>query len=196
MKKEITKDEINELPLKKFTGNMHLIVNADQCSKAVAELNKHKILGFDTETRPSFKKGEKHNVSLLQLSTDTDAYLFRLNKYPLNKEVTELLANKNIIKTGVAVRDDIKGLRKLNEFEPEGFVEIADLAKEYGIKQLGLRSLAAIMLGMRISKQFKLTNWAQENLNKDQLCYAATDAWVGLHLYNKLTEALQTVNAK
>ena len=191
-KKEITKDEINELPIRKSSGKMHVITDENDCLLAIKELKKNKILGFDTETRPSFKKGEKHDVCLLQLSTKDDAYLFRLNKYALSNELKELLADKDIIKSGVAVRDDIKGLRKLNDFEPGGFVELADLAKKLEIKQLGLRSLSAMILGVRISKQFKLTNWEQPNLNNDQLCYAATDAWIGLLLYNKMTELLSS----
>ncbi len=189
-KKEITKDEINELPIVKFSGNIHLITEQEAYLKAIDKLKNETHLGFDTETRPSFKKGEKNNVCLLQLSTLDDAYLFRLNKYPLGDKLKELLANKNIIKTGVAVRDDIKGLRKINDFEPGSFIELADLAKQLEIKQLGLRSLAAIVLNIRISKQFKLTNWEQPNLNKDQLCYAATDAWIGLKLHTKMTELL------
>ena len=191
IKKEITKDEINELPIIKFSGKMHIITQRDDCLRAVDALSRETVLGFDTETRPSFKKGEKYNVSLLQLSTKDDAYLFRLNKFTLENELRDLLADKAIIKTGVAVRDDIKGLRKLNDFEAGSFIEIADLGKELGIKQLGLRSLAAMVLNLRVSKQFKLTNWEQANLNNDQLCYAATDAWIGLCLYNKMIELLR-----
>lgn len=191
VKKEITKDEINELPIIRFSRKMHVITQRDDYLRAVDALGREPILGFDTETRPAFKKGQEYNVSLLQLSTKEDAYLFRLNKYAFDNELRDLLSDNAIIKTGVAVRDDIKGLRKLNDFKPGNFVEIANLGKQLEIKQLGLRSLAAILLDVRISKKFKLTNWEQPNLSEDQLRYAATDAWIGLCLYHKITELLQ-----
>ena len=192
IKKEITKDEINELPVVKFSGKVHVITDQEGYLNAIENLKRETILGFDTETRPAFKKGQKYKVAMLQLSTNNDAYIFRLNKYTFGDELRDLLSDKGVVKAGVAVRDDIKGLCKLNSFEPGSFVELAELGKKLGIKQLGLRSLAAIILGVRISKQFKLTNWEQPNLNEHQLCYAATDAWVGLCLYNKMTELLKS----
>lgn len=184
--KSITKDEINELPIVKFTGKMHIVIDQDSCLSAIEALSSEAILGFDTETKPAFKKGVSHKVSLLQLSTNDDAYLFRLNKCNLTKELCDLLANPNIIKAGVSIRDDIRGLNKLNNFEPGGFVELGDLAKKLEIKQLGLRSLAGMFLGYRVSKRFQLTNWELPKLTEDQFRYAATDAWVGLCLYNKM----------
>jgi ribonuclease D len=192
IKKEITKDEINELPKARFSGKIHLITQRDDYLRAIDALARERVLGFDTETRPAFKKGQEYKISLLQLSTKEDAYLFRLNKYSFENELRDLLADSGIVKTGVAVRDDIRGLRKLNPFSPGNFVEIANLGKKLEIKQLGLRSLAAIVLGVQISKQFKLTNWEKQDLNEDQLRYAATDAWIGLSLYEKLNELLQT----
>lgn len=191
IKTEITKDEINELPSIRFSGKLHLITQRDDCRRAVEALRRELILGFDTETRPAFKKGEEYRISLLQLSTKNDAYLFRLNQYAFDNDLMDLLSDSSIIKAGVAVRDDIKGLRKLKDFNPGGFVEIAELGKQLKIKQLGLRSLAALLLNVRISKQFRLTNWEKQNLNEDQLRYAATDAWIGLCLYNKIKELLE-----
>jgi len=188
--KAITKDEINELPIVKFNGEMHIITDQEGCVRALEALAGEKILGFDTETKPAFKKGVSHKVSLLQLSTNENAYIFRLNKCTLTKGLCDLLSNENIVKTGVSIRDDIKGLRKLNDFEPGGFVELGDLAKKLEIKQLGLRSLAGMFLGYRVSKRFQLTNWELPKLTEDQFRYAATDAWVGLCLYNKMKALL------
>ena len=189
-KKSITKEEINELPMARFAGPIQLITTKEGCLKAVDALAKAPVLGFDTETRPSFKKGEFHHVCLLQLSTNDEAFLFRLNHCGLGPELMDLLADSTIEKAGVAIRDDLKALRKLNEFTPGGFTEIADLAKAMGIKQLGLRSLAAMMLDLRVSKKFKVTNWEQKRLNEDQLRYAATDAWIGYQLFYKFQELL------
>ena len=182
----ITSEEINEMPLISFKGKVSLITKEDQCAEAIAILRKEKVLGFDTETRPAFKKGESYPVCLLQLSTDEQAFLFRLNKIPLTEEIRDLLADETIIKTGVAIRDDIKGLKALAPYEEKGFIEIADLAKDLGIKKLGLRSLTGILLDRRLSKKNKLTNWEKEKLTPDQLNYAATDAWVSREIFLKL----------
>ena len=186
--KTITKEEINEFPLISFAGEIILITNEKSCLRAIKELKQEKVLGFDTESRPSFKKGQQHPVSLLQLSTEKKAYLFRLNKVGLNREIISLLSDPEIVKTGVAILDDLRGLQALQDFTPEGFVEIVDLAKKYHIKNLGLRSLAGILLRKRVSKKAQLSNWAQARLNDVQMNYAATDAWVGLLLYQQFTK--------
>lgn len=188
-KPSITKDEINELPLLKFEGKIHLVTNRESFNHAIKILNQETLIGFDTETKPSFKKGEVYKVSLLQLSTASEAFLFRLNKFPFQGELVDLLANENIIKTGIAIHDDIKGLQKLSHFEPGGFVELATLAKEQGIIHPGLRSLAAIILERRISKNSKISNWEAPRLTQGQLGYAALDAWLGQELYLHLTSA-------
>ncbi|MBT7609623.1 MAG: 3'-5' exonuclease domain-containing protein 2 [Bacteriovoracaceae bacterium] len=186
VKLTISNEEINDLPLISFQGKVTLITHEDQCAEAIRVLEAEPILGFDTETRPAFKKGESYPVCLLQLSTNTEAFLFRLNKIPLIKEVRALLEDEKIIKTGVAIHDDIKGLKKLAPYEARGFVEIADLAKKLGIKKLGLRSLAAILFDKKLSKKNKLTNWEKESLTEQQLNYAATDAWLSREVYIKL----------
>jgi ribonuclease D len=186
MKTHISKDEINELPLVLFSGEIVLISEEDQCAQALEVLNNHKVIGFDTETRPSFKKGESYNISLLQLSTEDQAFLFRLNHIPLIDNIRDLLANDSIKKCGVAVRDDIKGLRDLNDFVPSAFVELADMAKDKGLQNFGLRGLAALLLDQRISKGKKITNWEAPHLTPEQQKYAATDAWISLQIYKAL----------
>lgn len=183
LKKSITKAEVNELPIMSFEGEIQLIIDLKSCLEAIEELKKETILGFDTECRPSFKKGESYSISLLQLSTMNKAYLFRLNKFSFPSELSDLLADPSIKKAGVAVRDDIIGLQKIRSFKAKGFEEIADQAKALGIKNLGLRSLAAILYDGRISKRAKLTNWENNQLSEAQIKYAATDAWLGVKLY-------------
>lgn len=185
--KSITKEEINTLPTFKYTGKIQLITSSLSAKKALKHLAKEKILGFDTETRPSFLKGEHHAVSLLQLSTQNCVFLFRLNKFPFPKELAELLSNENIIKAGVAVRDDIKALQKLYPFKASGFIDLAVEAKQQKIKNFGLGALTAIFLKQRLSKRAKISNWEKETLTNEQLLYAASDAWVGLQIYFKLT---------
>jgi ribonuclease D len=183
---KISKDEINLLPLAEFKGKMIVITNAEDAVAASLELSKEKIIGFDTETRPAYKKGESYPVAMIQLAGEFDVYIFRINQFMMPSELTNLLANPDIVKSGVAIRDDIKGLKKIRNFTPGGFVELADMAKDNKINSFGLRGLAAITLGVRISKGAKLTNWERSDLNKAQLTYAATDAWIGREIYLKL----------
>lgn len=144
-------------------------------------------LGFDTETRPSFRKGESHPVSLLQLATDSDAFLVRLHHVTDFGPIIEIFENKNILKVGAAIRDDLKGLRKIFPFNAENFIELQTVAKEKGLKNFGLKGMAEEVLQARLSKGPKLTNWEAQNLTDQQLQYAATDAWIGLHLYRTIS---------
>lgn len=184
--KEITKEEVNELPVEKYEGHLVLITTQEQAKEALREIYKYKVLGFDTETKPAFKKGEYNSVSLLQIATTETVYLFRLNLIGFTKELASLFNDGSILKVGISIRDDIKELRKLREFEPVGVIELNTISKELGVKQEGVRSLSAIFLGIRISKTQQTTNWEREILNEKQQRYAATDAWVCLEIYNRL----------
>lgn len=170
----------------KFAGNIHLITSDDQLQSYIAEITESSLLGFDTETRPSFKKGDNFKMALLQLSNDTDAYLIRLHYIRDLSPLKNVLENKNITKIGLAIRDDIKGLQKLIPFEPQSFVELQELAKSLGLKNFGLKGMTEEVLDVTLSKKAKLTNWETKTLSSDQLTYAATDAWIGLKLYKKL----------
>jgi len=185
-KTSIEKDEINKLEMLKFQGTIHLVTDTKEAISIASKLANEPILGFDTETRPSFKKGETYDVSLLQLSTEDDAYLFRLNKMDFPKELALLLADPKIVKAGVAVRDDIKSLQKLHPFKEESFCELQEFAKKLKVKNFGLRALCAIFLNYRLSKRAKITNWEQTPLTDAQLQYAACDAWVGLQVYKQM----------
>jgi ribonuclease D len=183
----ITSEEIQMLELSWFRGEITIVDSLSKFNTAIAGLKGEKLLGFDTETRPSFKKGHKNKVSLIQLATHDKAYLFRINKIGLPSALAQILANKNIIKAGVAVHDDIKFLRNISKFLPEGFVDLQTFVKDFGIESSGLKKLTAIILGFRISKRQQVTDWEAEQLSEPQQIYAATDAWVCYEIYSKLT---------
>jgi ribonuclease D len=183
----ITGEEIKELDLKWFEGDIIVVDTFKGFRKIMPQLMKSKILGFDTETRPSFKKGRKNKVSLIQLADSEIACLFRINRIGMPDELVTLLSDPAIIKVGVAIHDDIKFLKGVRRFDPEGFVDLQGLVKNFGIQSSGLKKLAAIILGFRISKRQQDTDWEAPELSEAQLLYAATDAWVCHQIYNKLT---------
>ena len=182
----ITKEEINELPIYQFEGDIELIETEEHALEAINKLKNESVLGFDTETRAAFKKGESYDICLIQLATAEASYLFRINKFELTKELVDLLADGKIIKAGVAISDDIKGIKKLIPFKESGFVELADLARKQGIKNFGLRALTAIFIRKRLSKKVKASNWERDELSAAQIHYAAADAVVGYLLYQHM----------
>lgn len=170
-----------------YEGQIELIQSHAHAHLALAKLKHEKILGFDTESRPSFKKGESYGVALLQLATPECAYLFRVSKIPFLQELSDLLSNPDILKIGLATHDDIKGLQKIfPDMKPQGFYDLAREVERRGFQSLGLRALAAIFLGKRLSKAAKITNWERPDLTEAQLKYAANDAQVALKIYEKL----------
>lgn len=183
---KISNEEIADLPLKSFEGQIINIEDAELAEKYAKELLSEKVLGFDTESKPAFKKGEFNNVCMIQLSTEDKAYIFRNHLFEIPKEIIQIFEDENIIKAGAAIRDDIKDLQKLKKFTPKGFVEIQQMAKNVGSQNFGLRSMAALFLDIRISKSAKLTNWENKVLTEQQLNYAATDAWLGIRLYKTI----------
>jgi len=186
LKKTISNEELSELPLKFFDGEIVEIGDYSTFNRIMPELERQQILGFDTETRPSFKKGNINQVALLQLSTGKKAYLFKLKQIGLPKKLARLLRNPQIIKAGVAIHDDIKALQKLSYFEAAGFIELQTFVKKFGIENFSLKKLSGIVLNFRISKSQQLSNWENQNLTKEQQIYAATDAWVGFEIYKNL----------
>jgi ribonuclease D len=186
----ISPDEINQLPLKTFEGKTVVVSDTLLLPKAMKEISKYDVVGFDTETRPSFKKGQVYQVSLLQLAVPKKAYLIRINHTGVTEEVAELFENKNIIKAGVGIRDDIKALQKLRKFEPAGFEDLSTLAKSSGLQVESVKKLTALLLGFRISKSAQTSNWEAATFTQKQIEYAATDAWVCLELYDKLKREL------
>lgn len=186
MDSSISKEAIGELPLCQFSGIITVVENPEKVDEIVETLLHEKLLGFDTETKPSFKKGANHNVSLLQLSTKSRAFLFRLNKTGLTASLVRLLSDPDILKIGVGIRDDLRGLNRLFKFKPGGFVELQDMVKSFGIDVFSLKALAALVLNVRVSKRQRLSNWEADILTEGQIDYAAIDAWIGLRIFEEL----------
>lgn len=185
----ISKDEINELPLGQFEGKIHLIDRPDQVEDAVDFLEDQQLIGFDTETKPSFKKGQFNHVSLLQLSTSDQAFIFRLNKIGFPDPLRNLMEKENLVKIGAAVHDDLKALKKLTDsFFPLSFFDLNDELKKVGFQNVGVRNLCGMVLKIRISKTEQVSNWESEILTEKQLRYAATDAWACLEVFKALRE--------
>lgn len=173
-------------PFISFPGTVHLIDTDAKLERALADLSDIKEFGFDTETRPSFKKGEVFKVALLQLATETDAYLIRLHYVTQFALIKKILEDANVLKVGAAIRDDLKILQKTFPFLPNNFIELQTLAKEKGLQNFGLKGMTEEVLKAPLSKGPKLTNWEAHDLTDKQLMYAATDAWIGLKIYQKL----------
>lgn len=191
MNKSISKEELNELPMQGFEGNIVVVDYERDIDKIIHILQNQRAIGFDTETRPNFKKGRRNKVALLQLSTHDTAFVFRLHKTGLPASLINILADNSIQKVGVAINDDIKALRELVDFKPGGFIEIQEKVKEFEIENFGLKKLSGLLLGFRISKAQQTSNWEAEQLTEAQIKYAATDAWVSLEIYNRLVEIEQ-----
>ena len=189
MKKTISKEEINALPISSFQGDIITINKPDECEAALADLRKETFIGFDTETRPSFTKNKSYKVSLLQLSTHKKVYLFRLKTLGLPGPLAELLSNPSHFKIGLALNQDIKGLQALTPFKPHSFIDLQTLAKNSKIEVLSLRGLCGLFLGTRLSKKAKLTNWENKFLSKAQILYAALDAWVSREIFFEMEKS-------
>jgi ribonuclease D len=188
--KSVTDDDLKKLPLLQFPGRVVLVDNMRKFHHVISELKRSEILGFDTETKPSFRKGRRNKVSLLQLADENNAWLFRLNITGLPQELAEVLADENITKVGVAIHDDIRALKHLTHFEPLGFIDLQSVVSVHGIKQLGLKKLSAIILGYSISKSQQVSNWEAPELTPAQQIYAATDAWVSRKIYLALNGSI------
>ena len=185
---KIEKSELADKPRVVFDGIIEEIDTEEKAQKAIEMLRGEKVVGFDTETRPSFIRGQGHKIALLQLSTDSVAYLFRLNKMGIPDSVADFLADANIIKVGVSIKDDFSSLASRRVFNPAGFVELQELCGEMGIEEKGLQKMYGLLFGERISKNQQLSNWEIEKLTESQRQYAAIDAWAGLRIYRYLTE--------
>lgn len=182
----ISNEEVNDLPLKRFEGDIVVIDNLSDVPAAIRELQDEPALGFDTESKPAFRKGEYNPVALVQLAASHKVYLFRVNIIGFPRELAEIIENIEIIKVGAGLRDDLVELRKFQDVNPRGFLELGHAAAQAEINQQGLRKLSAIVLGFRISKAAQVSNWEREELTEQQIHYAATDAWVSLKIYEKL----------
>ena len=182
----ISNEDTAKLPAVLFDGPIVIVDDEKQVEAACRDLASSPVLGFDTETRPSFKAGVTYRVALLQLSTPTVCYLFRLNKIPLAKPILQLLEDRRVLKIGADVAGDLRSLRQIRHFRDGGFVDLQGIAPEWGIGEKSLRKLSAIVLGRRVSKAQRLSNWEAATLTDKQQLYAATDAWVCTRIYEQL----------
>jgi ribonuclease D len=182
----ITKEDMRAMPLLAFEGNIHVIDSEKECNKAVKALRKFDVLGFDTEKKPTFNKGEYNHTAMVQLSTLEDAYLFRLNEMGYPTSLFDLMSDGSILKLGISIDDDLKDLNKARRFKPQNFTDLNDVVRELGVKHMGVKKLAAVILGARISKNQQVTNWEADKLTPAQQKYAATDAWICLAIHEEL----------
>lgn len=183
---KISNEQTAQLPAVEFRGQIRVIEHERDIAAACKYLREQPVIGFDTETRPSFRPGVMFRVSLLQLSSPEVCYLFRLNKIPLAKPILQLLEDKDTLKIGADVAGDLRSLRKIRHFRDGGFVDLQSIASEWGIEEKSLRKLSAIVLGRRVSKAQRLSNWEAATLTEKQRLYAATDAWVCTRIYDRL----------
>ncbi len=183
---KISKEEVALMPLVSFDKKIIVIDTLAEVSQAVAYLKSHSVIGFDTETKPAFKKGQKNKVALIQLATTDYCFLFRLNIIGFPEELADLLCDKKTLKIGLSIKDDYMTMRRMAKFDPSGFVELQSFVKNYSIAEASLQKIYAIIFGEKISKSQRLSNWETETLSEGQKRYAAIDAWACLMIYNFL----------
>lgn len=187
-KESVTPQEIEKLEYASFPGKIYVIDSVGaEFNRAIAYLRAQKVIGFDTETRPTFTPGQpQYGVALLQLSGPDRAYLFRVKTMGMHRRLCNLMGSDKVLKVGAAIHDDIRGLQRLHSFEPAGFVDLQKIVCEWGIRDKSVKKMAAIIMGIRISKTQQLSNWEAERLSDAQCLYAATDAWVCREMYLRL----------
>lgn len=194
----ISKEELAELPVKEFMGHPVTVINLEQAELAVQQIrDAHCLVGFDTETRPSFQRGVSYRVCLIQLSVGQVCYLFRLNKMgEFPQCLRALLEDAEVIKVGLSTQDDFKNIRKWGEFQPRGFIELQQLVKNYGITDMSLAKIYALLFGQKLSKRQRLTNWEADQLTMRQQAYASLDAVACVEIYQALTTRGQQIIAQ
>ena len=182
---KLTKDQINEMPLVKYEGKIQVLKSHDDIQDSIDYLMTQKVIGFDTETRPTFTKGSSNAPSLVQLAGEDAVFIYQLDDISILKKLSIILSNKKITKSGVSVDRDLIELMFLVPFDPCSFIDLGDVARDRGIPHHGLRGLAAMFLGSRISKGARTSDWGRDRLSRSQISYAATDAWIGLQLFKR-----------
>lgn len=182
----ISKETLSLLPIEKFTGEIVIVDTPEGAEEAVRELEKASLIGFDTETKPAFQKGHINKVALLQLATENKCYLIRLSKIGMHPAVKMLLENENNCKIGLSIKDDFHNLNKIDPIEPKGFIDLQTYVKNFGITDISLTKIHAIIFGKRISKSQQLSNWEAPVLTKKQQEYAALDALACVNIYRHL----------
>ena len=192
IKDKVTKQEISTMPKVLFAGEISVIDSEEEVKSAVEDLKKNNRIGIDSETRPNFRRGVMHKVALLQVSTYDHCYLFRLNKIGMPDDLIRLLESDSIMKIGLSLKDDLRALRKRVGLKPNNWIDLQDIVKQFGIKDLSLQKIYANLFGKKISKNQRLTNWEADELTESQQKYACTDAWSCLEIYDLLKEMERT----
>ena len=185
---EISKEEINSLPLGKYEGPVQLITDKQEAERACKKIARSKVIGIDTEARPAFKRGQYFPVSLVQIADEEQVYLFRILETGPIEALTEVLEDPRIIKVGIAIKDDLNDLGKSMPHQPQTILDLNEFAQDLGFISIGARKLAAIILHIRISKAQQVSNWENKVLSPAQISYAATDAWLCREIYLRLIE--------
>ena len=180
------KNLLADLPRVLFPGRIVVVISENEAQKAVRYLMKQPLLGFDTETRPSFVRGRLNKVSLLQVCSGEICFLFRLNRIDLPPCLVKLLEDKTITKVALSWHDDLHSLNQRKQFRAGTFIELQTLAAQMGIQDMSLQKLFANIFGQKISKGQQLTNWDADCLSEAQQLYAATDAWACVQLYKEM----------
>jgi ribonuclease D len=181
--RRISHADMMDLPVLRYDGAMRLVATPEDLAAAMADMRAESVVGFDTETRPAFRKGESYLPCLAQVATASTVYLFQIQQQDFSAALAEMLSSGGIVKAGVSVADDLRNLKKLFPFDEKAIVDLGTVAKRHGLKQTGVRNLAGIFLGLRIPKGTKTSNWAAPRLTQQQIAYAATDAWACRELY-------------
>lgn len=188
---EISKEEVAVLELIQFEGPIHLIDTMEAFEQEMPRIASQTVLGFDTETRPSFKKGKMYPTALIQLSTLDTAWILRVNRMGYPKDLLKMLSGEVPLKIGLGLQDDMRKMRADYNFDPGGFLDLQQYAEAFRIDEKGLKKMSAIVLGRRISKSQQVSNWDADILTEAQLRYAATDAWICLEIYNRLRDSIR-----
>ena len=185
---KIDKDVVRELPVAQTDCEIEVIDSANEVATAVDCLMQEEVVGFDTETKPSFTHGKSNKIALMQISTAKKCFLFRLQMIGKSEALKNFLENEKIKKVGLALHGDLRNLRVWDKFTPKNFIDLQKIVIQYGIEELGLQRIYAIIFGKKISKSQQLSNWEAKILNQAQQIYAATDAWACREIYLKLIE--------
>ena len=182
----ISKDEVMERPLERYEGKIIVIQDSIKIDDALHEIMREPVVGFDTEAKPTFKKGQRRRISLIQIATPKAVYLLRIKSAGISNAMKEFFENDRIEKIGIGLIDDFQLLKEIRPFKQAGFIDLNDTFEELGAEKIGARNLAAMVLNIRISKSAQTSNWEMETLSEKQMRYAATDAWICLEMYKKL----------